>query len=99
MPEKLIIFGRSGFIGGHLARAAGEQQWEVYPTAQRIDITNAAAVEAAVEAIRPDAIVNAAAIADIDQAERESELAYQVNVTGARNVAASSQKRGIPCVF
>ena len=52
-----------------------------------------------IERLQPDAVVNVAAIADIDFVEREQDLAHQVNVTGARNIADSCARRGIRYVF
>jgi dTDP-4-dehydrorhamnose reductase len=49
--------------------------------------------------VHPDAVVNVAAIADIDLAEQKKELAYKVNVDGARFVAQCCAARKAPYVF
>lgn len=108
MSKKLMIFGGSGFVGGNMTDVAHRKGWEVCIADSRpgvhaewreVNITGAASVEQAIAAAAPDAVVNVAAIADIDLAEREKELAYQVNVEGARNVAKSCARRAIPYVF
>jgi dTDP-4-dehydrorhamnose reductase len=99
-----MIFGGSGFIGGNLARIAQQRSWEVYIADNRpllkvewwmVDITDEDMVEKAIAEVRPTAVVNVAAVADIDLAERERELAYRVNVTGARILAESCAGHGI----
>lgn len=108
MAKKLMIFGGSGFVGGNMTDVAHRQGWEVCIADSRpgvhaewreVNITDAASVEAVIAEVQPDAAVNVAAIADIDLAEREKELAFKVNVDGARNVAEACGKRGIPYVF
>jgi dTDP-4-dehydrorhamnose reductase len=108
MPKKLVIFGGSGFVGGNMARIAQQKGWQVVIADNRpvpkaeyrlVDITDNDSVEKAIGEIQPTAVVNVAAIADIDLAEREQELAYRVNVNGARNVAESCARHGIRYVF
>jgi dTDP-4-dehydrorhamnose reductase len=111
MAKKLMIFGGGGFVGENMALVAKEKGWQVTicdcfsrsgPTGvawQVADITKESAVEEVIAATRPDGVVNLAAIADVDKAEREKELARQVNVEGARNVATNCAKRRVKLVF
>jgi len=108
MTKKLMIFGGSGFVGGNLARHAQRQGWQVCIADNRpllgsewwsVNITDREMVEKAIQEIEPSAVVNVAAVADIDLAEREQELAYRVNVEGAKNIAESCAKRGIRYVI
>jgi dTDP-4-dehydrorhamnose reductase len=64
-----------------------------------VDITERDAVDKAIEEVRPDAVVNVAAVADIDKAEQEKDLAWKVNVEGAQVLAESCAGRGIKYVF
>jgi dTDP-4-dehydrorhamnose reductase len=108
MSKKLIVFGGSGFVGGNMAHVAQNTGWEVFIADTRpgplgewcsVDITDQASVQAAVSNVQPDAVVNVAAIADIDLAEQKKELACQVNVDGARFVAECCAASNIPYVF
>ena len=108
MAKKLIIFGGSGFVGGNLTSVATAGGWEVTIADSRpggnvgwrqVNITDPVAVGAVIEEIHPDAVVNVAAIADVDLAEQNRELAYQVNVEGARSIAISCAELSIPYVF
>ena len=67
------------------------------PSRAELDVTDAAAVDAAIEALTRraveegvDAVVlHAAAFTDVARAEREREACFAVNVLGTRNVAAA----------
>lgn len=111
MPKKLMIFGGSGFVGGNMAKIAQGIGWKVYIADSlfrpgiddlewvTVDITDSSAVEKVIGEVIPDAVVNVAAIADIDKAEREKELAWAVNVEGAKNIAESCSKRSIKYIL
>jgi dTDP-4-dehydrorhamnose reductase len=108
MSKKLMIFGGSGFVGGNLARIAGQKGWAVCVADNRplleaewwsVNVADQDMVEKAIDAVKPAAVVNVAAVADIDLAERERELARRVNVDGARTLAESCARHGIRYVF
>jgi dTDP-4-dehydrorhamnose reductase len=108
MSKKLLIFGGSGFVGGNMVVTACKRNWDVCIADNRpipqaewwlVNILDKDMVDKVIEDIKPTAVVNVAAVADIDQAEREQELADKVNVEGARYIAESCAKRGIRLVF
>ena len=59
-----------------------------------LDITNAGAVERAIESEYPEAVINCAAWTDVDGAEAEFDQAVRANGHGARNLAAASARVG-----
>lgn len=59
-----------------------------------LDITDAAAVRAAVRDARPDAVINCAAWTNVDGAETAEEQATLVNGAGAGHVAAAAAEAG-----
>jgi dTDP-4-dehydrorhamnose reductase len=63
---------------------------------QEADITDAVAISRVIEAARPDAVVNAAAFADVDACEGQPDLAMRVNGEGPGNIAAACRRLGIP---
>ena len=99
MVKKILIFGGGGFVGGNLATIANQKGWEVtvadrtikpgldFAAWTSVNITNVLAVKEAINRINPDVVVNLAAMAAIDKAERERELTWTINVDGAKNVA------------
>jgi dTDP-4-dehydrorhamnose reductase len=108
--KTILIFG-GGFVGGHIAALACSRAYRVVVADssfraglggvdwRTVDIGERSQVRALVEEIGPDAVVNVAAIADVDLAERERDLAWKVNVEGARSIAEASASRGAACVF
>ena len=76
-------------LGRDVQRAAEEAGHDVVALARRdLDITDADAVRGAVDATRPDAIVNCAAWTDVDAAEAHEDAATRINGDGAGIVAS-----------
>jgi dTDP-4-dehydrorhamnose reductase len=111
MARKLAVFGGGGFVGGNLCTLALQTGWEVTIVDARVregvpgahwaalDITDSTAVHELVRKLRPAAAVDLAAVADIDRAEREQELARAVNVEAAGAIAAACQQVGAACLY
>jgi dTDP-4-dehydrorhamnose reductase len=107
----LLLFGGSGFIGSNLGAVALQRGWRVFIADtsyhpglaeaewRQVDITEAEAVERVLADVSPDAAVNLAAMADIDRADREKELTWQINVNGAAYIAAVCAQRKIRQLF
>jgi dTDP-4-dehydrorhamnose reductase len=92
---RLLVTGAGGMLGRELCALAPDAVG--YARAE-LDITDAAAVEAAVADCRPDAVVNCAAWTDVDGAEDHEDAATAVNGDGAGNVAAAAALAGALCV-
>jgi len=58
------------------------------------DIGEAAACRSRIAALRPDVVVNAAAMTNVDACESSEEAAFRVNAAGAGNVAAAAREAG-----
>ena len=58
---------------------------------EALDIADSEAVESAISARRPDAVINCAAWTDVDGCETNPEKAEQVNALGPENLARSSR--------
>jgi len=109
--NKLLVFGGNGFVGGNLAKLALEQGWQVVvadlapqPRVEGakwigVDIIQPDQIWQAFEETQPDAVVNVAALADIDRVESDRELAWKINVDGARWIAKNCARSGSAHVF
>ena len=94
-----MILGASGTLGRAFVKIAGERGLAVAcATRAEADITNPAAIHAAIERVDPWAVVNATGYVRVDDAEREPDACYGVNTVGAANVAAACRQRGIRMV-
>jgi dTDP-4-dehydrorhamnose reductase len=90
LPMRLLVTGAAGMLGRDVVAAAGDAGHEVVALARAdLDITDSAAVHAAVHAARPDAVINCAAWTDVDGAEAAEEEATAVNGTAAGYLAAA----------
>lgn len=90
----IAIIGAAGQLGCALTASL---RADVAPLGRAdIDVTNAASVDAALSAVKPRAVINAAAYNLVDRAEDEPEIAYAVNALGPRSVARYCAANDIP---
>ncbi|MDR1992409.1 MAG: dTDP-4-dehydrorhamnose reductase [Nitrososphaerota archaeon] len=89
---KLLITGANGLFGSKLAQMALERGFEVYSsdleaqsnygTPLRLDVSNKAQVDDVFRRIKPDVVVHAASLTDVDKCEFHKGFAWKVNVDG-----------------
>jgi len=92
---KLLITGAAGMLGTDVQAAALAAGDEVVALARAdLDISDPAAVESAVTAAAPDAVINCAAYTKVDAAEEHPDDAAAVNATGAGNLAQATAAAG-----
>ena len=86
----ILLTGAAGQLGQELlplltslgsVRAADRVPAPGATDSATLDLSDAASLDALLEACRPDLVVNAAAYTAVDQAENEPELAHAVNAT------------------
>lgn len=102
-PPKLVVLGATGQVGWELCRSLSVIG-QVVPVSRsgvgptRIDLVDAEALLALLEATQPQAIVNAAAHTAVDKAESETEQAYQLNAQLPEVLGAWAGKAGVPVI-
>lgn len=93
---RIAVTGGNGLLGSELCRQLGA---EALPLARpEFDLCDAALVRRTLEALRPDAVVNAAAYTDVDRAEAEPEACRRVNVEGVEHLVAACRDLDCPLV-
>ncbi|MFX0149869.1 MAG: dTDP-4-dehydrorhamnose reductase [Candidatus Hodarchaeota archaeon] len=98
---KILITGGSGLLGSKIAAIATRKGHEVYSGYKEhevihgvpieLDICNKQQVIKAFDRIKPQAVVHAAALTNVDKCEEDQKLAWRVNVEGTRSVLESSE--------
>jgi len=88
---RVLLTGANGQLGWELQRSRPAHIELHAHGADTLDITDVHAVQDAVQALKPDWIINAAAYTAVDKAESESTLAYAVNRDGARHLAEAAR--------
>src|ERR1700689_3163314 len=92
---KIAVIGANGQLGSDLVAAFsanGDAVCEL--THSGIEISDLHSVSQAVEGIRPEVIVNTAAMHHVENCEREPEKAFAVNALGPRNLAMVARDLG-----
>jgi dTDP-4-dehydrorhamnose reductase len=87
-----MVTGAGGQLGADLV-AALEGEDVLALRHSQLDIADSTAVNAVVEADRPDIVINAAAYTAVDAAEADEDAAYRVNATGPALLASALARR------
>jgi len=95
---RIALVGARGQLGAAVAEACGAVHETVTFTRADLDITDDAAVAAAMARLRPDAIVNASAYTNVDGAEDEPVTALKVNALAVRALARAAETHGAALV-
>jgi dTDP-4-dehydrorhamnose reductase len=99
---KLLVTGASGLLGTRICQLATKQKQEVYSIDTehnpqygipiKLDITHTAKLSDTFQRARPDVVIHAAALTDVDKCERDKKLAWKVNVEATSNIAQLCHK-------
>ncbi len=110
-----MVTGGAGFIGSHVVDALLADDWRVVvvddlstgdskrvadtATLEVVDITDRAALDAVVDAARPEAVFHLAAQASVTRSVADPGRDLEVNVRGTLNVLEGATRHGAPVVF
>lgn len=99
MSPPLLITGTSGQLGHALARLAARQGTpHVAVSRPQFDFDRPETLEHCLAAVRPCAVVNAAAYTAVDAAETDQAAAERANAAGPARLAALCARHGIPLI-
>ncbi len=94
---RFVITGHEGQLGTALQRALSGAEILGLDLPEH-DVTDPAGTKDAIVAFRPDVVIHAAAMTDVDGCERDPELAFRVNILGTQNVALACGQCGAAMV-
>jgi dTDP-4-dehydrorhamnose reductase len=97
--SRILLLGAGGQLGTEILRARVPAGWEIIPAARNdLDLTETTKIAAAIEALKPNAIINAAAYTAVDKAETETDLAFALNRDAPAAIAAEAAKLQAPLI-
>lgn len=102
---KVLVTGVGGQLGHDVMHELKKRGHEAIGTDVQgacdvtLDITDAAAVSAAVREIKPDALIHCAAWTAVDAAEDQVELVRAINAGGTANLAAACKENGCKMMY
>ncbi|MGB0165460.1 MAG: SDR family oxidoreductase [Luteibaculum sp.] len=106
---KILVTGANGLLGQRLIQLCLDKKIEVYATGKgesrlhglsgvsykSVDITDAGDVKKILDEVKPDAVVNTAALTHVDDCEKNRELAVDVNVNAVKILAEACLERDV----
>jgi dTDP-4-dehydrorhamnose reductase len=91
----ILITGARGLLGRALAQACADRGLShVAAGRERVDLTSAASIRAAMQELQPWAVLNAAGYPCVDSAENEGEACLRINTDAAVALAAACAEWG-----
>lgn len=99
MKKKLLVFGSSGLMGSSIVRLLSNDFNIISPSHKHVDVTNFSQIKKTIQSSRPDLIINAAGLADMEKAEADSNLAYNLNTKPSEYITQSLRGSRIPYYY
>ncbi|WP_062379498.1 dTDP-4-dehydrorhamnose reductase [Pseudomonas abietaniphila] len=97
-PLRILISGQHGQVSQALQQSLNGLGELIVLGRGQMDLGHPESIRPAVDEVRPDLIINAAAHTAVDQAESEPELAYAINATSPGVLAEEASRLGIPLI-
>ena len=92
--EKILIIGSKGQLGKALVSLSNNLFPFVATDKTDLDITDKKSINVVFSEVKPTIVINAAAYTNVDEAEINTDLAYDVNSFGPKNLAEACNQIG-----
>jgi dTDP-4-dehydrorhamnose reductase len=97
---KVVVTGAAGQLGQDVLLELARKNHQAFGAdRQQFDITNEAAVYAYINEVKPEVILHCAAYTNVDAAEDNEEVAYQINGMGTENLAKAAKQIGAKMLY
>jgi dTDP-4-dehydrorhamnose reductase len=106
--DKALVIGASGLLG-YNAMLFGSKEYEMYGTyhtheiegknLSRLDATKKESVQSLIESVKPDLVIDAHTLPNVDYSEEHTEEAWDINVNGTKNLAEAAKAHGAKFVY
>ncbi len=96
---KVLLTGGSGLVGTEIISGTRKGFEVIAPRHSELDITKPETILATLLKYKPDVVVNAAAVINMDKCEEDPKLCFGVNRDGVSNLLSSIKQMGRPMTF
>lgn len=97
---KVVVTGAAGQLGQDVMRELARKNHQAFGTGRtQLDITNEADVTAYISEVKPDVILHCAAYTNVDAAEENEDVAYQINAAGTEYLAKAAKLTGAKMLY
>jgi dTDP-4-dehydrorhamnose reductase len=95
---KIFLTGKNGQVGSKLEEDLKKSHEIISTDRISLDLIGTQHIKNTILLIKPDLIINAAAYTNVDQAEKEKDLAYRVNALAPKALTQVSKALDIPII-
>ena len=95
---KILVTGKNGQVGHELMRSLAPLGQVVGVDVKECDLAQSAAIDALLERVKPDIIINPAAYTEVDKAESEPTISHAVNAQAPKLLARYAARHNIPII-
>ena len=95
---KIFLTGKNGQLGHKLEKDLKKIHEVIATDRNTLDLLDTQLIEDSIYQVKPDLIINAAAYTNVDQAEKEKDLAYKVNALAPKVLSQAATVLDIPII-
>ena len=96
--KKILVTGMNGQVGFELMKTLAPLGKVIGVDVKECDLAQSAMIDALLDRVKPDIIVNPAAYTAVDKAESEPTVAHAINAQAPKTLARQASRRNIPIV-
>jgi dTDP-4-dehydrorhamnose reductase len=95
---KILLIGKDGQVGFTLQKKLLPLGEVIGTNRENLDLKNIDSIKTTIHSIKPDIIINTSGYTKVDQAEKEQEIAYQINTLAPQAIAREAEILNIPLI-
>ncbi len=96
--KKILVTGNKGQVGFELMKTLAPLGKVIGVDVKECDLAQSAMIDALLDRVKPDIIVNPAAYTAVDKAESEPTVAHAINAQAPKVLARQASRRNIPII-